>query len=87
MSTLEQLRKLLEQAELGRELPFPFEVYVARWMLKDAAVNALPKLIACAEALKQWEHWYSVDSEEYNRDNAREAGRAALAALEGEGRG
>jgi hypothetical protein len=29
-------------------------------------------------ALKAWEHWYSVDSSEFNRDTAREMGLAAL---------
>jgi hypothetical protein len=30
------------------------------------------------EALKAWEHWYSVDSTEFNRDTAREMGLKVL---------
>jgi hypothetical protein len=30
------------------------------------------------EALRQWEYWYSVDSSEFNRDNARENGLKLL---------
>jgi hypothetical protein len=30
------------------------------------------------EALEAWEHWYNVDSTEFNRDNAREMGRKAI---------
>jgi hypothetical protein len=29
-------------------------------------------------ALEAWEHWYNVDSTEFNRDNARELGRKAI---------
>lgn len=30
-------------------------------------------------ALEAWEHWYAVDSSEFNRDTAREEGLEALA--------
>jgi hypothetical protein len=30
------------------------------------------------EALQKWEHWYSVDSTEFNRDTAREEGLKVL---------
>lgn len=30
------------------------------------------------EALRRWEYWYSVDSSEFNRDEAREYGLSLL---------
>lgn len=33
--------------------------------------------------LKAWEHWYSEDSSEFNRDSAREDGLRAIARAEG----
>jgi hypothetical protein len=36
------------------------------------------ELRAALEALRKWEHWYSVDSTEFNRDTAREEGLKVL---------
>jgi hypothetical protein len=35
------------------------------------------------EALRAWEHWYAVDSSEFNRDTAQNMGVKALAKAEG----
>ncbi len=41
---------------------------------------AAPELL---EALKAWEHWYSEDSSQFNRDAARDMGLKAIAKAEG----
>jgi hypothetical protein len=38
-------------------------------------IAAAPDMLA---ALKAWEHWYSEDSSEFNRDGAREMGLALI---------
>jgi hypothetical protein len=43
-------------------------------------IAAAPELLA---ALKAWEHWYSTDSTECARDDARECGLRAIAKAEG----
>ena len=43
-------------------------------------IASAPELLA---ALKAWEHWYSEDSTEFNRDTARENGLKAIAKAEG----
>lgn len=37
---------------------------------------------SAVSALKAWEHWYSVDSTEFNRDTARDMGLKAIADAE-----
>jgi hypothetical protein len=46
--------------------------------LRDQRDNLLMRLSKALAALREWEHWYSVDSVEYKRDNAREAGLRVL---------
>jgi hypothetical protein len=50
--------------------------------VKDARdlwnLRAPSPVSALVEALEAWEHWYSVDSSEFNRDTARDKGRKAL---------
>lgn len=49
---------------------------------KEEVIEANRRLISAApdmaEALQAWEHWYSVDSTEFNRDMAQFKGLAAL---------
>lgn len=44
----------------------------------EATESALREAVA---ALAAWEHWYSVDSTEFNRETARAAGLSAIAAF------
>lgn len=54
---------------------------VASRMTEDDAhiIAASPEMLA---ALKAWEHWYNVDSSEFNRDNARDMGLKAISKAE-----
>ena len=42
---------------------------------RERARNIFEEMLAALEA---WEHWYNVDSTEFNRDNAREDGLRAI---------
>jgi hypothetical protein len=50
--------------------------------IRQCAARPELKLIACVEetiaALKQWVHWYAVDSTEFNRDSAYDTTLALL---------
>jgi hypothetical protein len=66
-------------------------IHVAQWTAKRKIVTqkSCPMHLAAKDmlaALKAWEHWYSGDSSEFNRDNAREDGLKAIAKAEGEAR-
>lgn len=43
-----------------------------------AAERTARELQVARAALRAWEHWYSEDSTEHNRDSAREMGLRAL---------
>ncbi len=52
---------------------------IREWFaLAAATAERTPPPHNAIEALKAWEHWYSVDSTEFNRDSAREMGLKVL---------
>lgn len=59
----------------GQDLP------VEVWQANAKLIAAAPDLLA---ACKEFVNWYGSDSSEFNRDNAYERARAAIAKAEGE---
>ena len=58
------------------------DIFAATYESVDAADPRIAAAEQMAKALTAWEHWYSHDSTEFNRDMAQSDGVAALAAWE-----
>jgi hypothetical protein len=71
MKTFEEFRTEYVVASNG-VYPSAYDTWQA------CAAEYQPIIDEARKALAAWEHWYSVDSTEFNRDNAREQGRAVL---------
>jgi hypothetical protein len=61
--------------------PFKYDSPMICKMIRELS-SAEGQIRQLREALKAWEHWYSEDSTEFNRDMAREAGLRVLDSTE-----